>query len=102
MMLGSEEQEIEIFRHTYDRCLSLTCPVCMTECRLFAYFAIVLVKLRSGMISEDELKNDEMFEQALKYLKAFYDTHKDLVDKILNKGEFVLDGIFVEEEEVKE
>ena len=101
MKLGSEEQEIEIFRHAYDRCLGLTCPVCMTECRLFAYLAISLIKLRSGEITEEELEKDEMFEQAIKYLKAFYDAHKDLVNKVLNKGEFVLDGIFVEEE-VKE
>ncbi len=108
LVLGSEEQEIEIYRKAYDSCLGLLCPVCMSECRALAYFAMNIVKLRAGMIKEDDLINDELFGEAIVYIKAFFDGKKDFIDKIINKnntenntkeGEFTdhTEGEFVEE-----
>ena len=104
LVLGSEEQEIEIYRKAYDTCLGLMCPVCMNECRALAYFAMNVVKLRAGMVKEEDLANDQLFGQAVVYVKSFLDSKKDFIDKILNKnnteeGEFTehTEGEFVEE-----
>lgn len=109
-VFGDEEREIEIFKKTYDMCLGLLCPVCMSECRALAYFSMNLVKLRAGMIKEEDLLNDELFGEATAYLKAFFDAKKDLIEKIVSKvkaeevkakeGDFAetkRDGEFVEE-----
>jgi len=114
VQFGNEKEEIEIFQKAYDQCLGLTCPVCMTECRGFAYLAMNLVKLRAEMIDEKDLEDDEMFAQMLMYMKVFFEERKEFIDRVIEnykkKGRFVEEneeeklassepGVFVEEEE---
>ena len=112
VQFGNEEEEIKIFQKAYDQCLGLTCPVCMTECRGFAYLAMNLVKLRADMIDEKDLEDDELFAQMLLYMKTFFEVRKDFVERVIEnykkKGKFVEEneesnekkpGVFVEEEE---